>query len=110
MKSIEAIADGPTSDSESYITFVDSQAALTVNASVWHKSRLQGVSRTFGPDCIRQYQVPGQSGIPGNETADALARLSSFSDFDLVVGRDPQFATSMALSIDGSEGKSRGIG
>lgn len=40
LKAIEAIAGGPAANSESYMSFVDSQAAFRVITSVWHKSGL----------------------------------------------------------------------
>ena len=56
LKAIEVIAYGSTSDSESYMIFMDIQAALRVIASVWCKSRLihecKKLLRTFGPDLI----------------------------------------------------------
>ena len=89
LKAIEAIAGGPISDSEFYMIFVDSQTI----ASVWCKSRLVRKNkeslRTFGPDRIPQCCVLGHSGILGNATTDALARLGSLSDSDLVVGPNP---------------------
>ena len=45
--------------------------------------------RTFGPDRIRLCWVLGHSGILGNQRADALARLGSLSEGDLIVGPDP---------------------
>ena len=62
-------------------------------ASVWGKSRLVGECKeslwTFGSDRIRLHWAQGQSGILGNETADAVARLGSLSGGDLVVVSDP---------------------
>ena len=54
LKAIKAISGGPTSDAESCIISVDSQAVLRAIASVWCKSRLvrecKESLRTFGPD------------------------------------------------------------
>ena len=47
MKDIEIIADGLASDSESYMIFVDSQAALRAIALVWSRSRVQGILNDF---------------------------------------------------------------
>ena len=87
LKSIEAIASGQASDSEYYMIYVDSQAALRAIASVWCKSRLVRECKmsltTFGPGRIRLCWVAGHSEILRNETTDALARLGSLSGGDL---------------------------
>ena len=105
LKAIEAIAGGPTSDSESYNIFVNNHAALRATALVCSCSFVKSL-RTFGPDRIRLCWVPGHSGMPGNEMTNALTRLGKLSECDLVVHPDPQSASSM----DGSEAKSRGVG
>ena len=84
LKVIEPIPDGPASVLEFYMVFDDHQAALRVIAFVWCKSRLvrecKESLRTFGPDRISLCCVPDHSGILGNETGDALARLGSLSE------------------------------
>ena len=89
LRAIETIAGGPGSDSGSYMISVDSQAALRAIAPVWCKSRIvdewKEALRTFGPHRIRLCWIPGQSGILNNETADALARLGSLSEGELIV-------------------------
>ena len=50
---------------------------------------MEGVLGTFEQDQIRLCWLPGHSGIPGNETADAPARLGLLSVGDLVVRPDP---------------------
>ena len=62
---------------------VESQVDLRATASVWCKSRLvckyKKSLRTFGPNRIHLCWVADHSGILGNETANALARLGSLS-------------------------------
>ena len=81
-----------TSDSKSYMIFVDSEAAQRAIESVWCKSRLihecKESLRTFGSDRIHLCWDSSHSEILGNETVDAFARLDSLSDDDLVVGPD----------------------
>ena len=66
---------------ESYMIFVDSQADLRAISSVWCISRLT----TFRPNRIRLCWLSDHSGILGKETTDALARVVSFSEGDLIV-------------------------
>ena len=86
LKTIEAIARGAFPDSESYVIFVDSQAALRATASVWWKSRLirecKELLGTFRPDRICLCWVPGHSRIVGNDKADALARFAFWGRFN----------------------------
>ena len=81
LKAIEAIAGDTVSDSESYIIFFDSQAALKAIASVWCKSRI----------CL--YLVIGHSVILGNETADTLVFLEAI--YQLVLNTQPDIFESL---------------
>ena len=71
---------------------VGSQVAVRTIASVWRKSHFirecKKHLRTFRPNEIRLWWDPGHSGTRGIETTDALARLGSLSEEDLLVAAD----------------------
>ena len=75
LKAVEAIADGPTSYSESYMIFVDNQAAIKTVALAWCKSRLVR-------ECKKSLsRFPSHNGILGNETAYVLTRFPFWAQF-----------------------------
>ena len=91
LKAIEAIAGCPAS--ESYMIFVDSQAAFWAIASVWCKSRLvRECNESLGfmdQTVFIHAGFPCHNGKLGNETVNAFASLASLSEADLLVGPDP---------------------